>query len=103
MAGDTDIWVLPPDGSPAPFFTSEANESHATFSPDGRWLAYVSDQSGRFEVYVRPYPGPGASDADLRRRWSESGLVGRVEPGRRGGRSGLFCCLPVSFGSALLA
>ena len=29
------------------------------FSPDGRWLAYVSDESGRYEVYVQPYPGPG--------------------------------------------
>jgi len=29
------------------------------FSPDGRWLAYVSDESGRLEVYVQPYPGPG--------------------------------------------
>jgi len=53
-----DIWVLPPDGSPAPFFTSEENETYATFSPDGQWLAYVSDRSERREVYVRPYPGP---------------------------------------------
>ncbi len=53
-----DIWVLPPDGSPAPFFTSEATEEYPTFSPDGNWLAYTSNQSGRFEVYVRPYPGP---------------------------------------------
>ena len=30
------------------------------FSPDGNWLAYLSDESGRYEVYVRPYPGPGA-------------------------------------------
>jgi len=29
------------------------------FSPDGRWLAYISDESGRSEVYVQPYPGPG--------------------------------------------
>jgi Tol biopolymer transport system component len=31
----------------------------ARFSPDGRWLAYVSNESGRYEVYVQPYPGPG--------------------------------------------
>ena len=49
-----DIWVLPPDGTPAPFFASEVSERYATFSPDGQWLAYVSGN----EVYVRPYPGP---------------------------------------------
>ena len=36
-----------------------ANEMSPEFSPDGRWLAYVSNQSGRHEVYVQPYPGPG--------------------------------------------
>ena len=35
------------------------NESAPRFSPDGRWLAYVSDESGRYEIYVQPYPGPG--------------------------------------------
>ncbi len=56
-----DIWVLPPGGQPAPFLASDANEMYATFSPDGRWLAYSSDETGRAEVYVRPYPGPGAA------------------------------------------
>ncbi|MEZ5492332.1 MAG: hypothetical protein R3F50_18775 [Gammaproteobacteria bacterium] len=54
----SDIWVLPPEGEPSAFFVSEANEEYASFSPDGRWLAYTSDQTGRREVYVRPYPGP---------------------------------------------
>ena len=53
-----DPWVLPPDGDPVPFFASAGDEFFATFSPDGNWLAYTSDQSGRQEVYVRPYPGP---------------------------------------------
>ena len=53
-----DIWLLPPDGGPVPFFSSEATELDATFSSDGRWLAYGSNRSGRAEVYVRPYPGP---------------------------------------------
>src|SRR5262249_29459823 len=35
------------------------NSSGSRFSPDGRWLAYHSDESGRFEVYVRSFPGPG--------------------------------------------
>ncbi len=34
-------------------------EVGSKFSPDGRWIAYVSDESGQYEVYVRPYPGPG--------------------------------------------
>jgi serine/threonine-protein kinase len=38
---------------------SPADESHPAFSPDGKWLAYVSGASGRSEVYVQPYPGPG--------------------------------------------
>jgi serine/threonine protein kinase/Tol biopolymer transport system component len=42
-----------------PFLRTPFNESAPHFSPDGRWLAYVSDESGRWEVYVQPYPGPG--------------------------------------------
>jgi serine/threonine-protein kinase len=52
-----DIWVIPPDSQPRRFFTSAAFEGYPSFSPDGRWLAYASDVSGRMEVYVRPYPG----------------------------------------------
>jgi Tol biopolymer transport system component len=36
-----------------------ANEHHPAFSPNGKWLAYASNHSGREEVYVQPYPGPG--------------------------------------------
>jgi eukaryotic-like serine/threonine-protein kinase len=42
-----------------PFLRTPFNESVPRFSPDGRWLAYISDESGRFEIYVQPYPGPG--------------------------------------------
>ena len=42
-----------------PFLRTPFNESVPSFSPDGRWLAYVSDESGLYEVYVQPYPGPG--------------------------------------------
>ena len=47
------------DSQPRPFAPSRFNETEPAFSPDGRWLAYASDESGRFEVYVRPFPGPG--------------------------------------------
>ena len=53
-----DLWAVAPGEEPVPFFESEASERFATFSPDGRWVAYTSNQSGREEVYVRPYPGP---------------------------------------------
>ena len=55
-----DIWVLRMSGHKAqPFLQTPFNEGGATFSPDGHWLAYVSNESGRPEVYVQPYPGPG--------------------------------------------
>src|SRR4029453_3404102 len=59
--GTSDIWLLSVDGSAPPrrWFESASNEFNAEFSPDGRFLLYVSDESGRREVYVRPYPGPG--------------------------------------------
>jgi Tol biopolymer transport system component len=46
-------------GEPQPFVNSAFNEATPAFSPDGRWLAYQSNESGRFEVYVRPFSGPG--------------------------------------------
>lgn len=58
----TGIWVLPVDrrGSPPTLFVeSRFSLSHPEFSPDGRWIAYVSNESGGREVYVQPYPGPG--------------------------------------------
>jgi serine/threonine-protein kinase len=60
--GVADIWLLPLDdpAHPRPFLRTPFQESAATFSPDGAWIAYVSNESGRNEVYVQPYPGPGA-------------------------------------------
>jgi Tol biopolymer transport system component len=55
-----DIWVLRiGDRKAQPFLQTRFNESAPTFSPDGHWLAYVSDESGRFEIYAQAYPGPG--------------------------------------------
>ena len=42
-----------------PYTTGQYNAVLPHFSPDGRWVVYASDESGRFEVYVRPFPGPG--------------------------------------------
>ena len=58
---DRDIWLLPLQGDrqPRPFLQTPFDESASVFSPDGRWLAYVSHESGRGEIYVQPFPGPG--------------------------------------------
>jgi Tol biopolymer transport system component len=62
------VWMLPMgDSSPGAgqvrkpqiFRQTQFTESAPRFSPDGRWLAYLSNESGRFEIYVQPYPGPG--------------------------------------------
>jgi Tol biopolymer transport system component len=57
-----DIHALPLDGSgkPKPVLQSPANEDMPALSPDGNWLAYQSDESGRFDVYVTAFPGGGA-------------------------------------------
>lgn len=56
-----DLMLLPLDGEPEPrpFITSDFNQPHGAFSPDGRWVAYASNESGHMEVYVAPFPGPG--------------------------------------------
>ena len=57
----SDVWVLPMEGDrkPREFLKTPFEESAAQISPDGHWVAYVSDESGRLEVYVRPFPGSG--------------------------------------------
>ena len=52
----SDIWLLPADSDPRPLVATRAHELHPALSPDGRWLAYASDETGRLEVYVRPFP-----------------------------------------------
>jgi Tol biopolymer transport system component len=57
-----DLWILPLDiegGESYPFVQTPANEAAAAFSPDGRYFAYQSDESGRPEIYIQPFPGPG--------------------------------------------
>jgi len=56
-ANKSDVWVLPSGGEARPILATPAGESHPAISPDSHWLAYQSDESGRLEIYVRPYPG----------------------------------------------
>jgi Tol biopolymer transport system component len=56
------LWVLPMFGDRKPFSfvgSSSSTVYRSQFSPDGHWVAYASDESRRFEVYVTPFPGPG--------------------------------------------
>jgi serine/threonine-protein kinase len=74
-----DIWVLSiADRKARAVIHTAANEMTPEFSPDGRWLAYVSSESGRTEVYVQPYPGPGerlliSTNGGEQPAWSRSG------------------------------
>ena len=61
-----DVWLYSVDDRTlTPFLRSAANEWSAAFAPDGRWVAYVSDESGRAEVYVRPFAGSGRSQVSI--------------------------------------
>ena len=59
----SDIWMMRLDGdrasTPQPFVNTPAEEGPGQLSPDGKWIAYVSDTSGLSEVFVQPFPGPG--------------------------------------------
>ncbi len=75
-----DIWVVSLKDSVAaqPFIVTEFQERSIALSPDGRWLAYLSDETGRDEVYVRPVPGPGGKrqvsiDGGTDPAWSRDG------------------------------
>ncbi len=80
-ATERDIWILPLDGSgePEPFLVTPASERSAVFSPDGRWVAYMSDAGGQPRVYVRPRdPAAGGEvlvtvDGGREPRWSRDG------------------------------
>jgi serine/threonine protein kinase len=83
-----DLWVLPLKGDrkPVPLATSPSSEFEGRFSPDGRWVAFVSNDSGRYEVYLRALapdmtgasagvgePIPVSRDGGTRPRWREDG------------------------------
>jgi Tol biopolymer transport system component len=57
-----DLWILPLSGDRKPrvYLQTPFNENGAAISPDGHWLAYTSNETGRNEVYVQPFPSPGA-------------------------------------------
>jgi len=80
-----DVWVLPLEGDrkPVPFLNTEFNERNARFSPDGRWVAYNSDESGHMEVYVRSFSMNPAGTAAAGGKWQISNGIG-MDPSWRG-------------------
>ena len=75
-----DLWVLPffGDKKQFPFLKTPFEERNGQFSPDGKWIAYQSNESGRFEIYIQPFPGPGgkfqiSTDGGAQPRWNKNG------------------------------
>ena len=77
---NNDIWVLPlaGDRKPYAYLQTEASENWAAFSPDGKWVAYSSTDTGTIEVYVSPFPSNGkrwrvSADGGSQARWRRDG------------------------------
>ena len=83
-----ELWTLPAEGErkPSPFMKPGFGVSNAQFSPDGRWVAYASNESGKWEIAVSPFPGPGGS-------WKVSSAGGSEPRWRRDGKE-LFYLAP---------
>jgi Tol biopolymer transport system component len=76
----TGLWALPlaPGSKPFPVVKTTFNNTDGQFSPDGQWIAYQSDESGRVEIYVQPFPGPGgreriSTNGGAQVRWRHDG------------------------------
>ena len=80
--GDFDLWVLS-DGKATPFLQTRFDERNARFSPSGRWIAYASNETGSYEVYVVPYPPVAGA------KWQIS-TTGGVQPRWRADERELF-------------
>ena len=74
-----DLWTVTETGDTRPLLVTNANETAPRFSPDGRWIAYASDESGRREIYVRPFPA-------FDRKWTISTDGGAEPIWRRDGK-----------------
>jgi eukaryotic-like serine/threonine-protein kinase len=79
---DQNLWLLSlTDRKPTPFRQTPFSEFAAQFSPDGKWVAYRSNESGESEIYIAPFPGPGEKV-----RVSSSGAIGGYPRWRRDGK-----------------
>ena len=80
LGGAGDIWYVPLTGEkkPIPILQTPFAEVFAQVSPDGKWLAYQSNETGRAEIYIKPFPeGPGkwqvSTDGGIWPRWRRDG------------------------------
>ena len=67
LQDNEDLWMLPLEGDRLPwvFLKTPFEERQGTCSPDGRWVANTSNESGSVEIYVRPFAGPDGSGAPI--------------------------------------
>jgi len=81
----SDLWILPMSGDkkPFPFVQTPFNDAWGSFSPDGKWIAYSSDESGTLQVYVQPFPATGD-------KWQVSVDSGSTPFWRRDGKQVFF-------------
>jgi serine/threonine protein kinase len=72
-----DVWVLPRtgDGKPFPILNGVADELEPELSPDGKWVAYISDESGSYEIYVQSFTAEGKLGTEKKRISSNGGIV----------------------------
>jgi serine/threonine protein kinase len=75
-----DLWILPGSGDrkPRPYLQTRFDERQGRFSPDGRWIAYTSDESGQYQVYVQSFPAGGgkfpvSTSGGVQPRWRHDG------------------------------
>jgi Tol biopolymer transport system component len=96
----TDLWYLPlgADRTPHPFVQTAFDERDGQFSPDGKWVAYQSNEPGHFEIYLQPFPGPGdriqvSAGGGQHVRWARGGSeLFYIAPDQR------LAAVPVTFG-----
>jgi Tol biopolymer transport system component len=84
----SDLWVLPlqDPGSPFPFLRTEFIEQRGAFSPDGRWVAYSSNEAGTIEIYVRPFSAAQVGEAVAGGKWLISSNSGGFPKWRADGQ-----------------
>src|SRR6185369_7434091 len=109
VLGDpNDIFLLPLDGSRKlqPLLNMPSTERMPQLSPDGRWLAYISDETGRNEVYVQAFPGLGgkriiSTDGGTEPGWSRDGRTLTFLSAASDGRKSKVVQVPVTLGATL--
>jgi eukaryotic-like serine/threonine-protein kinase len=93
----SDLWVLPHPESgnsqPVPYLQTKADELRGQFSPDGKWVAYASPESGQLEVYLRPFDPEHPAESAAGGRWLLSRGSGTLPLWTKGGRELLYISL----------